>query len=323
MSFSAAIASTKSHPPRRTGLAGNGFYGVGHQAKAAALAVEGGDMAQGADLPQSSHHRLGIGFSWPENDGEKHNRGKTHIFSARNQGQQSSVQPIKHPNLRSSMPPAAMALQQALHQMEIITAGEGFTDITTRLNDWVASSGVMQGVLNLTLLHTSASLTINENADPRVLKDLAAYLKALVPEEGVKPISGNGHLRPYCHADEGPDDMPAHIRTALTCSTMGLSIDKGRILLGTWQAIYLWEHRRNRHKRRLAIHAIGEAAAASSAKVSGSSASTMMARRNGSKLNELVQQRHNHKAWAEDGGVDTDVDLLIDRLHEIAGEDKD
>ena len=213
-----------------------------------------------------------------------------------------------------------MPLQQALHQMEIITPGEGFTDITSRLNDWVASAGVRQGVLNLTLLHTSASLTINENADPRVLKDLAAYLKALVPEEGIKPISGNGNLRPYCHADEGPDDMPAHIRTALTCSTMSLSIDKGRILLGTWQAIYLWEHRHNRHRRKLAIHAIGEVATAPPQEVSAS-ASTMLARRNGSKLNELVQKRHDPKAWAQEGGINSDVDLLIDRLHEIAGED--
>ncbi|KZR74893.1 secondary thiamine-phosphate synthase enzyme YjbQ [Prochlorococcus marinus] len=163
------------------------------------------------------------------------------------------------PNLGSqSLPPTAMSLQQALHQLEIVTTGEGFTDLTAQLNHWIASSRINRGVLHLTALHTSCSLTINENADPRVLTDLSAYLKALVPEEGFRPINGLGERRSYLHDDEGPDDMPAHIRTALTCSTLSLSIDQGRLLLGIWQAIYLWEHRRHGSHRRVAIHAIGE-----------------------------------------------------------------
>ncbi len=104
----------------------------------------------------------------------------------------------------------------------------------------------------------AGSLTINENADPRVLRDLATYLRALVPQEGVKPISGVGALRAYSHADEGPDDMPAHIRTALTCTSLNLSFQRGRLLLGTWQAVYLWEHRRAGSSRELSMHLIGE-----------------------------------------------------------------
>ncbi|MDP5122887.1 MAG: YjbQ family protein, partial [Cyanobium sp. MAG_04] len=107
-------------------------------------------------------------------------------------------------------------LRQSLETMRVVTPGEGFTDLTGRLNAALASSGMEQGLLNLVCLHTSCSLTINENADPRVLRDLSSYLRALVPEEGIRPVSGRGELRPYVHADEGSDDMPAHIRTALT-----------------------------------------------------------------------------------------------------------
>lgn len=211
-----------------------------------------------------------------------------------------------------------MALQQSLQHIEINTNGEGFTNITAKLNDWVASSGMIEGLINLTLLHTSASLTINENADPRVLKDLSAFLKALVPEEGFKPISGHGAVRPYCHAEEGPDDMPAHIRTALTCTTMSLSIQAERIVLGTWQAIYLWEHRSVPHLRKIAIHAIGEMKGNQKHQFK-TETSTILAKGNGQKLNEMVQDRHNPKAWAEDGGVATDIDLMVDRLHELSG----
>jgi secondary thiamine-phosphate synthase enzyme len=110
-------------------------------------------------------------------------------------------------------------LRQSLETLRVGTPGEGFTDLTGRLNAALASSGMEQGLLNLVCLHTSCSLTINENADPRVLRDLSCYLRALVPEEGIRPVSGRGELRPYVHADEGSDDMPAHIRTALTTSS--------------------------------------------------------------------------------------------------------
>ncbi|MBM5817312.1 MAG: YjbQ family protein, partial [Cyanobacteria bacterium K_Offshore_surface_m2_239] len=109
----------------------------------------------------------------------------------------------------------------------------------------------------INVLHTSCTLTINENADPRVLADLTAYLRALVPQEGSRSLSGQGPLRPYVHDDEGPDDMPAHIRTALTCTSLSLSFHQRRLVLGTWQAVYLWEHRAHPHRRRIGLHLLG------------------------------------------------------------------
>ena len=213
-----------------------------------------------------------------------------------------------------------MALAQRLHQLEVPTTGPGFTRLNELLNAWIAGTGIEQGVLNLTCLHTSASLTINENADPRVLKDLQAWMDAVVPQDGQGPLNGNGKRSRYLHDDEGNDDMPAHIRTALTSQTMSLSVDGGRLLLGMWQAIYLWEHRAFPHTRRVACHLVGEVPAAQETTTpqSDSSNATLLQRRNGTKLNELVQARHNPEAWATDGGADTDVDLLVDRLHEIA-----
>jgi secondary thiamine-phosphate synthase enzyme len=149
-------------------------------------------------------------------------------------------------------------LRQHLRRLAVRTSGEGFTNLTAALNREIAASGLQQGVAHLVALHTSCSLTINENADPRVLEDLAAYLRALVPEEGVKPISGVGPLRPYRHADEGADDMPAHIRTALTATSLSVSFEGGRLLLGVWQAIYLWEHRAAGSTRMLTLHLLGD-----------------------------------------------------------------
>jgi secondary thiamine-phosphate synthase enzyme len=99
---------------------------------------------------------------------------------------------------------------------------------------------------------------VNENADPRVLRDLTTYLRALVPQEGVRSLSGHGELQRYAHDDEGADDMPAHIRTALTTTSLGLSFDHSRLVLSTWQAVYLWEHRALAHQRQLSLHLIGE-----------------------------------------------------------------
>jgi secondary thiamine-phosphate synthase enzyme len=149
-------------------------------------------------------------------------------------------------------------LRQHLRRLAVSTSGEGFTNLTAALNREIAASGLQQGVAHLVALHTSCSLTINENADPRVLEDLAAYLRALVSEEGVKPISGVGPLRPYRHADEGADDMPAHIRTALTATSLSVSFEGGRLLLGVWQAIYLWEHRAAGSTRMLTLHLLGD-----------------------------------------------------------------
>jgi len=149
-------------------------------------------------------------------------------------------------------------VRQALEQLEVATSGQGFTRLNTQLNSWVATTGLQLGVLHLTCLHTSCSLTINENADPRVLQDLQVWMDAVVPQEGRGPLDGNGQRSRYLHDDEGDDDMPAHIRTALTAQTLTLSVERGRLLLGTWQGIYLWEHRAIPHRRRIACHLIGE-----------------------------------------------------------------
>ena len=141
----------------------------------------------------------------------------------------------------------AVGVQQILHQITVQTPGRGFTRLDGRLNTWIRSTGLDQGVLHLTCLHTSASLTINENADPRVLQDLDAWMADAVPEQ-----------RRYLHDDEGADDMPAHIRTALTSQTLNLSVSRGQLLLGTWQAVYLWEHRSAAHTRTIACHLFGE-----------------------------------------------------------------
>jgi secondary thiamine-phosphate synthase enzyme len=149
-------------------------------------------------------------------------------------------------------------VQQVLEQLELRTSGQGFTRLNEALNDWLASTGISLGVLHLSCLHTSCSLTINENADPRVLKDLQAWMDAVVPQDGSGPLDGQGKRSRYLHDDEGDDDMPAHIRTALTAQTMTLSVQRGRLLLGTWQCIYLWEHRAIPHRRHIACHLIGE-----------------------------------------------------------------
>ena len=137
-------------------------------------------------------------------------------------------------------------LQHCRLTLEITTTGPGFTRLGARINALLASSGVRDGLCVALALHTSCSLTINENADPRVLLDLEAYLRDLVPRD-----------RHYSHDDEGPDDMPAHIRTALTCTSLSLPVAAGKLLLGTWQEVYLWEHRDSGSRRQLSLTLIG------------------------------------------------------------------
>jgi len=149
-------------------------------------------------------------------------------------------------------------MRQVLIRLTVDTSSEGFTDLTAGLNREIAASGLRQGMAQLVALHTSCSLTVNENADPRVLQDLTTYLRALVPQQGVRSLSGEGSLQRYRHDDEGADDMPAHILTALTTTSLGLSFDGARLLLGTWQAVYLWEHRAQPHRRQISLHLIGE-----------------------------------------------------------------
>jgi secondary thiamine-phosphate synthase enzyme len=141
-------------------------------------------------------------------------------------------------------------LRQDLRRLAVTTDGEGFTNLTALLQAELRASGLQRDLLQLVVLHTSCSLIVNENADPRVLHDLTTYLRALVPQEGLS--------QPYAHDDEGPDDMPAHIRTALTTTSLGLSFDQGRLVLGTWQAVYLWEHRARGQRRQLSLHLLGE-----------------------------------------------------------------
>ena len=214
-----------------------------------------------------------------------------------------------------------MALAQTLTQLEIQTKGKGFTRLNERIETWLGTKEIEQGVLHLTCLHTSCSITINENADPRVLSDLAAWMEAVVPQDGRGPVDAQGQRRRYLHDDEGDDDMPAHIRTALTSQTMTLSVQNGRLLLGTWQAVYLWEHRQLGSTRRIACHLIGDQQATPTRETTTTqiaSNQTLLNLRNAARLNQQIQDRIHPEAWAEDGGNATDVDLLIDRLHDIS-----
>lgn len=136
-----------------------------------------------------------------------------------------------------------MPYQQIL---KIPTTGKSLTNITSKVESIVASSGVEIGLCTLFLRHTSASLIIQENADPDVLKDLANFMAKLVPEAAQ-----------YIHDAEGADDMPAHIRTVLTHTSEQIPISRGQLLLGTWQGIYIWEHRQRNHNRELIVHISG------------------------------------------------------------------
>ncbi|MBV8521854.1 MAG: YjbQ family protein [Acetobacteraceae bacterium] len=138
---------------------------------------------------------------------------------------------------------------QALHRIIITTPGRGLVEITDPVGRWVAQQEIGQGLLTIYCRHTSASLLIQENAAPEVRTDLQDFFNALVPE-------GSGRYR---HADEGPDDMPAHIRAALTETHLSIPIDRGRAVLGTWQGIYLFEHRTSPRRRELVLHAFGNA----------------------------------------------------------------
>ena len=149
-------------------------------------------------------------------------------------------------------------MEQIFKKLNFITNGEGFTDITNDLNLFIQKSNFQSGILNLTSLHTSCSLTINENADPNVQNDLKKFMKSLVPFNCYNSLSKDREEIYYEHFQEGEDDMPAHIKTALTNTNLCLSFQDGVIILGTWQAIYLWEHRLSQKERSLSVHIIGE-----------------------------------------------------------------
>ncbi len=151
-----------------------------------------------------------------------------------------------------------MTLNQAFTEIEIATKGEGFTNLTSQINSWIRKTSIKDGIINIMALHTSCSLTINENADYRVLEDLSQYLKAIVPEKKFSSINNDSNPIEYSHKEEGLDDMPAHIKTSLTSTTLSLSIQNTKLVLGTWQAVYLWEHRYAKNNRKICLHAIGE-----------------------------------------------------------------
>ncbi|ALA17011.1 MULTISPECIES: secondary thiamine-phosphate synthase enzyme YjbQ [Chelatococcus] len=143
---------------------------------------------------------------------------------------------------------AGPVTRQASARLVVRTRGPGFTDITHAVRRWLATSGIADGLLTVFCRHTSASLTIQENADPDVRADLATALDHLAPRN-----------RTYVHAIEGPDDMPAHIRTMLTDASLAVPVVSGRLALGTWQGIYLIEHRDRPHAREVLVTAIGAA----------------------------------------------------------------
>lgn len=139
-------------------------------------------------------------------------------------------------------------MRQALFELVRDTSGKGLYDITRPVIDWTAQQGMTRGLLTLFCRHTSASLLIQENADPTVRTDLTRYFETIAPESATR----------YEHNDEGPDDMPAHLRAALTQTQLTIPVDQGRPMLGTWQGVYLFEHRRRPHRRAVAVHLLGE-----------------------------------------------------------------
>ncbi len=138
-------------------------------------------------------------------------------------------------------------MKQSVHQLEIETRGQGLYDFTSTTAEWLRHQNFITGLLTVFCRHTSASLLIQENADPTVRHDIKAYFERLAPEGG-----------PYEHISEGRDDMPAHLKTALTQVQLAIPVVAGELALGTWQGIYLFEHRERPHKRQIVLHLIGQ-----------------------------------------------------------------
>jgi secondary thiamine-phosphate synthase enzyme len=139
-------------------------------------------------------------------------------------------------------------LFQQTHELVLSTRGRGLYEFTDQIETWLSRNNFKKGLLTLHLQHTSASLLIQENADPDVRRDLEAFFERLVPDGD----------RLFIHTAEGDDDMPAHVRTALTAVNLSIPVVDGHMTLGTWQGIYLWEHRCSSNSRRVTIHFVGE-----------------------------------------------------------------
>jgi secondary thiamine-phosphate synthase enzyme len=143
---------------------------------------------------------------------------------------------------------SAGALRQHIHRLRVSTRGKGFYEITAQIEEWLGGTSVREGLLTVFIQHTSASLTIQENADPDVVHDLNAFFNRLVAEDN----------RLYRHTVEGADDMPAHIRSALTATQLSIPVSSGRMALGAWQGVYVFEHRAAAHQRTVVLHVLGE-----------------------------------------------------------------
>ena len=139
-------------------------------------------------------------------------------------------------------------MQQAQSIIEIQTRGAGLVEFTQAVEAFVAQSGISTGLLTVFVRHTSCSLLVQENADPDVRTDLMEFFRRLVPES----------MDWVVHTTEGPDDMPAHIKAALTQTSIGIPVGRGELLLGTWQGVYLFEHRARPHRRQVVLHLVGE-----------------------------------------------------------------
>ena len=139
-------------------------------------------------------------------------------------------------------------MRQATHRIEVRTRGQGLYEITDAVTEWVSAQGVREGLATLFVQHTSASLVVQENADPDVVRDLQDFFSRLAPENDPA----------YRHTLEGADDMPAHIKAALTLTQLSIPVVGGRLALGTWQGVYLFEHRSASHSRSVVLHLIGE-----------------------------------------------------------------
>jgi secondary thiamine-phosphate synthase enzyme len=139
-------------------------------------------------------------------------------------------------------------LRQTVGHLSLATRGRGFYDVTTELQDRVTQAGIRTGLCTLHLQHTSASLIIQENADPDVRADFERFFARLIPDGD--PL--------FEHTVEGADDMPAHVRTALTTVNLSIPVADGRLALGTWQGVYVWEHRRAPHRRTVVVHLLGD-----------------------------------------------------------------
>lgn len=139
-------------------------------------------------------------------------------------------------------------MRQSISELEVRTPGRGLLEITREVSDWLSEEAITTGLLTIFCAHTSASLLVQENASREARSDLQAFFEQLAPEDAAR----------YAHDAEGPDDMPAHLRAALTPTQLSIPVREGRLALGTWQGIFLFEHRLRPHERRIVLHVIGE-----------------------------------------------------------------